>query len=53
MYSIEKIIEQEKNMPNPNKELIDRLETYLRTGTITIKVEDAYIEEENCKKIIK
>lgn len=43
MYTIEKIIEDEKKMPKPNEDLIKNLEDFLRTGTITIKASNSYV----------
>ena len=42
MYTIEKIIEDEKKMPKPNEDLIKNLEDFIRTGTITIKASKSY-----------
>jgi hypothetical protein len=36
MTTIEKIIQDEKNTPKPNQELINNLEAFISTGTITI-----------------
>jgi hypothetical protein len=57
MTTIEKIIEQEKKMPNPNHDLIKNLEDFISTGKITIKASDSYActnsDEKNYKKNIK
>ena len=43
MYTIEKIIQDEKNMPNPNEDLIKNLEAFISTGTITITATNAHV----------
>lgn len=57
MKTIKEIIETEKKMPNPNNELIKNLETFLLTGTTTIKAGTTHYcinsDDMNCKKNIK
>jgi 6-phosphogluconate dehydrogenase len=43
MTSIEKIIQDEKNTPKPNQDLINNLEAFISTGTITITASNAHV----------
>ena len=43
MTTIEKIIQDEKNMPNPNQDLIKNLEAFISTGTITINASNNHM----------
>ena len=40
--TIEELIEQEKKMPNPNMKVIEKLESFIKTGTITVKAGDTH-----------
>lgn len=57
METIRKIIEREKKMPKPDQDLINNLESFIKTGTITVKAGKTHhcinSDDINSKKNIK